>query len=167
MARWAPCSTPAGSSFEACFDALNLTRPALVAEIHRAVYRGRRAGHPDQHLWRQPLQAGALTAWRARWPRSTGPGWSWPAGWWRPPIKEVLVAGDVGPLGVRLAPFGRVQPEQARQAFAEQIAGPGRGRGGPAHPGDLQRPVRAERGGRRRAPGLRPAGGRLDDLHPR
>jgi homocysteine S-methyltransferase len=31
------------------------------------------------------------------------------------------VAGDVGPLGVRLAPFGRVQPEQARQAFAEQI----------------------------------------------
>ncbi len=31
------------------------------------------------------------------------------------------MAGDVGPLGVRLAPFGRVQPEQARQAFAEQI----------------------------------------------
>jgi len=32
-----------------------------------------------------------------------------------------LVAGDVGPLGVRIAPFGRVQPEQARAAFAEQI----------------------------------------------
>jgi homocysteine S-methyltransferase len=27
----------------------------------------------------------------------------------------------VGPLGVRIAPFGRVQPEQARAAFAEQI----------------------------------------------
>jgi homocysteine S-methyltransferase len=36
--------------------------------------------------------------------------------------QDVLVAGDVGPLGVRLAPFGRVQPEQARQAFSEQIA---------------------------------------------
>jgi homocysteine S-methyltransferase len=36
-------------------------------------------------------------------------------------FKEVLVAGDVGPLGVRIAPFGRVQPEQARAAFAEQI----------------------------------------------
>ena len=36
-------------------------------------------------------------------------------------FKDVLLAGDVGPLGVRLAPFGRVQPEQARQAFAEQI----------------------------------------------
>ena len=37
-------------------------------------------------------------------------------------FKPVLIAGDVGPLGVRLAPYGRVQPEQARQAFAEQIA---------------------------------------------
>ncbi len=33
----------------------------------------------------------------------------------------MLVAGDVGPLGVRIAPFGRVQPEEAREAFAEQI----------------------------------------------
>ncbi|MGC9358369.1 MAG: bifunctional homocysteine S-methyltransferase/methylenetetrahydrofolate reductase, partial [Anaerolineae bacterium] len=36
-------------------------------------------------------------------------------------FKEMLIAGNVGPLGVRLAPFGRVQPEQARAAFAEQI----------------------------------------------
>ena len=36
-------------------------------------------------------------------------------------FRDVLVAGDVGPLGVRIAPFGRVQPEQARAAFAEQI----------------------------------------------
>jgi homocysteine S-methyltransferase len=36
--------------------------------------------------------------------------------------KEVLVAGDVGPLGVRLAPYGRVQIEDARRAFIEQIA---------------------------------------------
>jgi homocysteine S-methyltransferase len=36
-------------------------------------------------------------------------------------FKKVLVAGDVGPLGIRLAPFGKVQAEQARLAFAEQI----------------------------------------------
>ena len=36
---------------------------------------------------------------------------------------DALVAGDIGPLGVRLAPFGRVQPDQARQAFSEQIKG--------------------------------------------
>jgi homocysteine S-methyltransferase len=35
---------------------------------------------------------------------------------------RVLVAGDVGPLGVRLAPYGRVKPDQARQVFSEQIA---------------------------------------------
>jgi homocysteine S-methyltransferase len=35
---------------------------------------------------------------------------------------EALVAGSVGPLGVRLAPFGRVKPAQAREAFREQIA---------------------------------------------
>ena len=29
---------------------------------------------------------------------------------------------DVGPLGVRLAPFGRVQLEDAREAFKEQIS---------------------------------------------
>ncbi len=37
-------------------------------------------------------------------------------------IKDVLVAGDVGPLGVRIAPYGRVQPAQARQVFGEQIS---------------------------------------------
>jgi len=31
------------------------------------------------------------------------------------------VAGDVGPLGVRIAPYGRVSLEEARSAFAEQI----------------------------------------------
>ena len=36
-------------------------------------------------------------------------------------FKEVLIAGDVGPLGIPLAPFGRVQPEDARRAFREQI----------------------------------------------
>src|SRR6185436_1210776 len=33
----------------------------------------------------------------------------------------LLVAGDVGPLGVHLAPFGRVKPDQAYAAFREQI----------------------------------------------
>ncbi|MCX6079052.1 MAG: bifunctional homocysteine S-methyltransferase/methylenetetrahydrofolate reductase [Chloroflexi bacterium] len=36
-------------------------------------------------------------------------------------FKDVLIAGDIGPLGVRLAPFGRVQVEDARAAFAEQV----------------------------------------------
>ncbi|MFV1859059.1 MAG: bifunctional homocysteine S-methyltransferase/methylenetetrahydrofolate reductase, partial [Anaerolineales bacterium] len=34
---------------------------------------------------------------------------------------DALVAGSVGPLGVRMAPFGRVKPEEAYEAFTEQI----------------------------------------------
>jgi methionine synthase / methylenetetrahydrofolate reductase (NADH) len=34
----------------------------------------------------------------------------------------VLVGGSVGPLRVRLAPYGRVRRKQAREAYAEQIA---------------------------------------------
>ena len=33
----------------------------------------------------------------------------------------MLIAGDIGPLGVRLAPFGRVLPEEARRIFSEQV----------------------------------------------
>jgi homocysteine S-methyltransferase len=36
--------------------------------------------------------------------------------------RSAFVAGDIGPLGVRLAPFGRVQLPEARDAFARQIA---------------------------------------------
>ncbi|HEX9595714.1 MAG TPA: bifunctional homocysteine S-methyltransferase/methylenetetrahydrofolate reductase, partial [Anaerolineales bacterium] len=37
-------------------------------------------------------------------------------------FKDVFVAGDIGPLGVRLAPYGRVSREEARAAFAEQVS---------------------------------------------
>ena len=36
--------------------------------------------------------------------------------------RTALVAGDIGPLGVRLAPFGRVQLTEAREVFAEQVS---------------------------------------------
>ena len=36
--------------------------------------------------------------------------------------RPAYIAGSVGPLGVRLAPLGRIQPEQAFEAFYEQIA---------------------------------------------
>jgi len=36
-------------------------------------------------------------------------------------FKDGLIAGDVGPLGVRLVPFGHVQREEASEAFPEQI----------------------------------------------
>ena len=109
-----------GVGFDKCFDELNLTKPSAVAEIHRAYIeagaqliitntfganRFKLAKHGLEDHVAQINKASVDLAKRVV----------------AASFKEVLVAGDVGPLGVRIAPFGRVQPEQARAAFAEQI----------------------------------------------
>ncbi len=102
------------------FDEVNLTHPEVVIEIHRAYIeagaqvvmtntfganRYKLAEHGLIGKLTEINRAGVALVRAAAAEEG----------------REVLVAGDVGPLGVRLAPFGRVQPEQARQAFAEQI----------------------------------------------
>ncbi len=109
-----------GIDFRQCFDELNLTQPALVAEIHREYIEagaqviltntfGANRFKLDQHgLARRVAEINRAGVELARQVVATS-------------SREVFVAGDVGPLGVRLAPYGRVQAETARQAFAEQI----------------------------------------------
>lgn len=109
-----------GVGFDQCFDELNLSRPELVAGIHRAYIqagaeiiqtntfganRFKLAGHDLAAKLREINRAGVEIARRETSAAK----------------RDVLVAGDIGPLGVRLAPFGRIQTDQARQAFAEQI----------------------------------------------
>jgi methionine synthase / methylenetetrahydrofolate reductase(NADPH) len=109
-----------GIGFDKCFDELNLTHPSTVAEIHRAYIeagaqliitntfganRFKLAKHGLEDHVLEINRAGVDLAKRVV----------------SASFREVLVAGDVGPLGVRIAPFGRVQPEQARAAFVEQI----------------------------------------------
>ena len=109
-----------GIGFDKCFDELNLTNPAAVADIHReyieagarliitntfGANRFKLSKHGLEDQVAEINHAGVELAKRAV---STS-------------FKDVLVAGDVGPLGVRIAPYGRVQPELARAAFAEQI----------------------------------------------
>ena len=110
-----------GVGFERCFDELNLSDPALVAGMHQSYIeagsqviqtntfganRYKLALHGLAEKLTEINRAGVELAQRAVTASS----------------KDVLVAGDIGPLGVRLAPFGRVQPEQARLVFKEQIA---------------------------------------------
>ena len=110
-----------GIGFDKCFDELNLTNPSAVAEIHRAYIeagaqliltntfganRFKLGKHGLGEKVVELSQAGVDLAKRVV----------------AASFRDVLVAGSVGPLGVRIAPFGRVQPEQARTAFAEQIA---------------------------------------------
>jgi len=109
-----------GVGFDKCFDELNLTNPAAVAEIHRAyieagaqliitnTFGANRFKLTKHGLQDDVVEINKASVDLAKRVVSAS-------------FKDVLVAGDVGPLGVRIAPFGRVQPEQAREAFAEQI----------------------------------------------
>ena len=109
-----------GIAFDQSFDALNLSQPALVAEIHRAyIDAGARLiitnsfGANRYKLSEHGLesQVGDINAAAVSLARRVIDA----------SFKEVFIAGSVGPLGVRLAPFGRVKPEQAYAAFREQI----------------------------------------------
>ena len=110
-----------GISCDLCFDELNLTNPAVVTEVHREYieagaqliltntfsanrFKLNKHGLADKHD--EINRAGVELA----------------KGVAATSLRKVLVAGDVGPLGVRLSPFGRVQPELARTVFAEQIS---------------------------------------------
>lgn len=109
-----------GATIQGSFEALNLEQPSLVSQIHSdyiaagsqiiqtntfGANRFKLSQHGLADQVNEINRAGVELALRAALDSH----------------KDVLIAGDVGPLGVRLAPYGRVQPEQAREAFAEQI----------------------------------------------
>jgi methionine synthase / methylenetetrahydrofolate reductase(NADPH) len=109
-----------GIAIDQCFDALNMTEPAIVADIHRdyiaagadiletnsfGANRYKLAEHGLEAQVRAINTAAVEVARRVI------------ASSYRP----VLLAGSVGPLGVRLAPLGRVSQAEAITAFAEQI----------------------------------------------
>ncbi len=110
-----------GVGFDACFDELNITNPALVGEIHHAyieagaqivltnTFGANRYKLVQHGLEEKVTEINSAGVELVRKVAAAS-------------FKDVLIGGDVGPLGVRLAPFGRVQPEEARSAFSQQIA---------------------------------------------
>jgi homocysteine S-methyltransferase len=110
-----------GVGFDKCFDELNITSPAVVAEVHReyieagaqiiltntfGANRYKLGKHGLEEKLAEINRAGVELARRVV----------------AASFKNVFVAGDVGPLGVRIAPYGRVSREEARAAFAEQVS---------------------------------------------
>ncbi|MCS6805835.1 MAG: homocysteine S-methyltransferase family protein, partial [Blastocatellia bacterium] len=102
-----------------CFDELNVTDPGRVVAIHRQYIEAgaqiiltNTFGANRYKLRKHGLEAQLDAINRAgveiarRVVAESG--------------KPVFVAGDIGPLGVRIAPYGRVQPMEAREAFLEQ-----------------------------------------------
>ena len=109
-----------GVGFEKCFDELNLTNPSGVAEIHRAYIEAgaqliitNTFGANQFKLAKHGLEGQVVDLNKA--------GVDLARRVVAASFRDVLIAGDVGPLGVRIAPYGRVKPETAREAFAEQI----------------------------------------------
>ncbi len=110
-----------GVTFDKCFDALNLSEPAFVGEVHRAyieagadiiesnTFGSNRIRLAEYGLAEQvaELNSAAVTIARRMIDSS---------------FKPVLLGGSIGPLGVRLAPLGRVKKAEAQAAFSEQAA---------------------------------------------
>ena len=105
-----------GTPVDACLEALNVRRPEIVELAHRSfVDAGARLvltnsfGANRYRLERHGLadRVDELCAASVARARAAG---------------ADLVAGSLGPLGVRLAPYGRVRDVEAADAYAEQAA---------------------------------------------
>jgi homocysteine S-methyltransferase len=100
-----------------CYDELNLRAPDLVRDVHRA-YREAGAEALETNSFGAnriklapyglETQVAEINHAAARLAREA-------AG------EELLVAGAVGPLGIRLEPFGPTSRDEARAAFREQM----------------------------------------------
>ena len=110
----------AGVPLDDCFDALNLSRPDLVAAVHRSYLsagadvietntfganRYRLAAFGLEGKVREINRRGVRLAREAREVGGTG----------------ALVAGSIGPTARTLAPFGTTNPTEVRDAYQEQI----------------------------------------------
>jgi methionine synthase I (cobalamin-dependent)/5,10-methylenetetrahydrofolate reductase len=108
-----------GIRLSACLDALNLEQPELVLDVHRAYVKAGcdiletntfGANRFKLAAYDIESQVDSLNASAARLARQA----AGEAG------RPVWIAGSIGPLGARLAPYGRLLPERAGAAFREQ-----------------------------------------------
>lgn len=110
-----------GVPFDRCFDELNLSRPDLVSGIHRDyvasgaelietnTFGANRFKLGSLNLATQVADINRAGARVAREVAGTSK-------------RQVFVAGSMGPIGRPMAPLGTVQPDEVREAFAEQAA---------------------------------------------
>lgn len=108
-----------GVFLNVCYDELNLRQPELVLEIHRDYVRAGADLLETNTFGASPLKLAShgladdterINTAAARLARDA-------AG------SRAAVAGAIGPLGVRLEPFGSLGVDEARDAFARQVRG--------------------------------------------
>jgi homocysteine S-methyltransferase len=109
-----------GVAADRSFESVNLQQPALVADVHRRyieagadiietnTFSANRYKLAEYGLQEQVAEMNRAAVTIARRTIESS-------------FKEVWLAGSVGPLGVRLAPLGRVSLAEAEAAFREQM----------------------------------------------
>ena len=143
-----------------CYDELNLAMPDLIREIHHDYFQagaeivetntfGANSFRLARHGCAEKTKAINIAG--AQLVREAAKAFNG------------LVAGSVGPLGVRIEPLGKTSLDEAHAAFLEQICRPGRRRGRPliletfGYLDELRQAIRAARdvnpGHSRRRPG--------------
>ncbi|HEY2499396.1 MAG TPA: bifunctional homocysteine S-methyltransferase/methylenetetrahydrofolate reductase [Candidatus Angelobacter sp.] len=107
-----------------CYDELNLTQPDLIRNIHQEylssgaeVFETNTFGGNSFRLGRHGLadKIGEINCRGAELAREAADAFN---------LKKagnVLVAGSVGPLGLRIEPLGKISREEARASFREQM----------------------------------------------
>ena len=142
-----------------CFDALNLTDPGRVAEVHLEYVRaGADVLETNTFGANRIKLRGFGLADRLRDINVEGVRLARTAA-----NGKAYVAGAIGPLGIRIEPWGKTGKDEAEAYFREQAEANARGRGRPVHPGDVPRRDGAAGGGCVNPPYLRLAGRRADD----
>jgi homocysteine S-methyltransferase len=108
-----------GVFLNVCYDELNLKQPALVRDIHREYVRAGAELLETNTFGANPVKLAThglaaeterINAEAAGLAREAAGG-------------RAAVAGAIGPLGVRIEPFGELSVSEARDAFALQVRG--------------------------------------------
>jgi methionine synthase / methylenetetrahydrofolate reductase(NADPH) len=108
-----------GVFLNVCYDELNLKQPALVRDIHREYVRAGAELLETNTFGANPVKL-AIHGLAAE----TGRINTEAAGLAREAAgSRAAVAGAIGPLGVRIEPFGEMSVSEARDAFALQVRG--------------------------------------------
>jgi methionine synthase / methylenetetrahydrofolate reductase(NADPH) len=108
-----------------CYDELNLTQPDLIRNIHQEylnagadIIETNTFGGNSFRLARHGLleKVHSINLQGARLAREAADAFNLKK------AASVLVAGSVGPLGIRIEPLGKTSREEARESFRQQIA---------------------------------------------
>src|SRR4029453_13644056 len=109
-----------GVFLNVCYDELNLKQPDLVREIHREYVRAGAELIETNTFGANPVKLGGyglasetekINEAAARLPPQARAG------------ERAIVLGAIGPLGVRIEPFGEMAASEARAVFARQVDG--------------------------------------------